>query len=262
MSNQMIFKRYEIKFMVPRARLKKIQMNMASHMIPDIHGQSTIYSLYFDTPDHLLVSRSLEHPVYKEKLRLRSYGKCTPASQVFLELKKKYDSVVYKRRVSMTEADAEKYLYFSIPFQGENYTDRQIFQEIDYARNLYQDLAPSILLTYHRMAFYDRENADFRVTFDQNILWRDYDLSLCKGIYGKELLPRDTVLMEVKSAGAIPLWFVDILSENHLYKQNFSKYGTAYQIRLREQAYQAKIKEHSCKTKMKELTKEGFYHYA
>lgn len=211
MSNQMIFKRYEIKYMVPRARLKKIQMNMASHMIPDIHGESTIYSLYFDTPDHL---------------------------------------------------DAEKYLYFSIPFQGKNYTDRQIFQEIDYARNLYQDLAPSILLTYHRMAFYDRENADFRVTFDQNILWRDYDLSLCKGIYGKELLPRDTVLMEVKSAGAIPLWFVDILSENHLYKQNFSKYGTAYLIRLREQACQTDIKGHSCKTKIKELRKEGFYHYA
>ncbi|MGN0413379.1 MAG: VTC domain-containing protein [Lachnospiraceae bacterium] len=152
MSNQMIFKRYEIKFMVPRVRLKKIQMYLASHMIPDIHGQSTIYSLYFDTPDHLLVRRSLDHPVYKERLRLRSYGKCTPECQVFLELKKKYDSVGYKRRVSMTEADAEKYLYFSIPFQGKNYTDRQIFQEIDYARNLYQDL------------------------------------SLCKGIYGKELI--------------------------------------------------------------------------
>lgn len=87
--------------------LKKL---MDQYMVADEHGVSTICSLYFDTPDHLLIRRSMEHPVYKEKLRLRSYGTADKDTTVFVELKKKYESVVYKRRIAMSEAEAERYL--------------------------------------------------------------------------------------------------------------------------------------------------------
>ena len=223
MKDQMIFKRYEMKYMLNRMQFEELKEEMEQYMIADEHGKSTICSLYFDTPTFLLIRRSLEKPVYKEKLRLRSYGVADTDTMVFVELKKKYDSVVYKRRVGMTEWDAERYL-----LQHEQVMDTQITREIDYCMTNYEKLAPSILLSYEREAYFGRENHDFRVTFDQNILWRDYDLSLCKGIYGRPLLSEDQVLMEVKTAGGIPMWMVKFMSERNIYKTSFSKYGMAY----------------------------------
>lgn len=223
MKDQMIFKRYEMKYMLNRMQLEELKKEMEHHMIADEHGKSTICSLYFDTPTFLLIRRSLEKPVYKEKLRLRSYGVADKDTLVFVELKKKYDSVVYKRRVGMKEEDAERYL-----LQHEQVMDTQITREIDYCMTNYEKLAPSILLSYEREAYFGQGDHDFRVTFDQNILWRDHDLSLCKGIYGLPLLSEDQVLMEVKTAGGIPMWMVKFMSERNIYKISFSKYGMAY----------------------------------
>ena len=223
MRDQMIFKRYEMKYMISSKQLALIKEEFKKHMMPDIHGKNTICSLYYDTPDFRLIRRSLEKPVYKEKLRVRSYGVANSDTLVFVELKKKYKSVVYKRRVGLSEKDAAHYLKTKeIPIQN------QITREIDYAMDYYQPLAPAMLLTYDREAFYAKDNPEFRVTFDTNVLWRDYDLSLSNGIYGQPILEPDQVLMEVKTADSIPLWMVTLLSENHIYKTSFSKYGTAY----------------------------------
>lgn len=191
MGDQMIFKRYEIKYMLNEQQLSIIKEAMKEHMEADIHGKNTICSLYFDTPDFLLIRRSLEHPVYKEKLRLRSYGTAQPDSTVFIELKKKYDSVVYKRRVAMTEQDAEKYLLLH-----QKVMDTQITWEIDYCMDFYDNLSPAVMLSYQREAFYGKNDPEFRVTFDEKILWRDDDLSLCSGIYGNPILPPGKTLME------------------------------------------------------------------
>lgn len=123
----MIFKRYEIKYLLNREQYRQIRDTMDGFMISDRYGHSTIKSLYLDTPDFLLARRSLEKPLYKEKLRLRSYGNTTADSPVFVEIKKKYDSVVYKRRISMTEAEAREYVH---SHKIENYS--QISREISY----------------------------------------------------------------------------------------------------------------------------------
>lgn len=223
MDDQMIFKRYEIKYILTREQMTAVQKDMAEHMTEDVHGHSTIRSLYFDTPDFLLARRSLEHPVYKEKLRLRGYGSVQDDTEVFVELKKKYHSVVYKRRVGMSAIQAKAYLN-----QGISHMDTQITREIDYALELYSGIRPALLLSYERDAFYDKNNHEFRITFDRNILWRDCDLDLCGNVYGEALLPEDRILMEVKTADAMPLWFVHSLSRNHIYRASFSKYGTTY----------------------------------
>ena len=191
MGDQMIFKRYEIKYMLNEQQLSIIKEAMKEHLNADIHGKNTICSLYFDTPDYLLIRRSLEHPIYKEKLRLRSYGTAQPDSTVFIELKKKYDSVVYKRRVAMTEEEAERYL-----LQHKKIMDTQITREIDYCMDFYDNLSPAVMLSYQREAFYGKNDPEFRVTFDEKILWRDDDLSLCSGIYGNPILPPGKTLME------------------------------------------------------------------
>ena len=79
---------------------------MAPYMEPDEYSHSSIRNLYLDTPDFRLIRRSLERPVYKEKLRVRSYRRAGLEEPVFVELKKKYGSVVYKRRLAMPQREA------------------------------------------------------------------------------------------------------------------------------------------------------------
>ena len=227
MGNQMIFKRYEIKYMLTDKQKIELLNVMQDRMAADIHGRNTILSLYLDTPDYFLIRRSIEKPVYKEKLRLRSYGVASKDSEVFIELKKKYDSVVYKRRVGMSEAELEHYLS-----TGVSGRDSQIMREIDYSIGRYAGIAPRMLISYEREAFYDRSDYDFRMTFDENILWCDDDLSLCSPVRGQRLLPPSQVLLEVKTSGAIPLWLVHFLSENKIRPASFSKYGSAYTTML------------------------------
>lgn len=235
MGDQMIFKRHEIKYMISTEQLALLKQAFEQYMVADEHGESTICSLYFDTPSCQLIRRSIEHPIYKEKLRLRSYGVANADTKVFVELKKKYKKVVYKRRITLTEKDAMRYL-----LKGEIDTPTQITNEIDYFKEFYPGIAPSMLLMYKREAYYSKDDHDFRVTFDRDVLWRDYDLSLDKGIYGRQILEPDQILMEVKTKDAIPLWLTEILTQHHIYKKSFSKYGTAYQTRLREQLQKGK----------------------
>ena len=197
-------------------------------MIGDSFGRSTICNIYMDTPEYLMIRRSIDRPVYKEKLRLRSYGLATPDSRVFLELKKKYESVVYKRRVPITEQEAEAFLFHGDRVAGETCREQQIWNEIEYTMAHYGNLQPAVFLSYDREAFYCKGDRDVRLTFDENILWRDYDISLCSGIYGASILDRNQVLMEIKTGTAIPLWLTEILSKNRIYKTTFSKYGNAY----------------------------------
>jgi hypothetical protein len=251
----MIFKRYEQKYLLSNEQRKLIEDAMSDYMTADVHGRSTILSLYFDTPDYLLVRRSIEKPLYKEKLRLRSYGLADADTPVFVELKKKYDSVVYKRRISMSEQEAENYLLSHQPI-----ADSQIAREIDYCLHHYDYLAPKVLLSYEREAFYANGDPDFRITFDEKILWRDYDLDLSSGIYGTQILDDSHSLMEIKSTGAIPLWLVRILSKNRIYRTSFSKYGSAYGMMLNAgfnpaAAYAASAKNY-------EYINGGNYHYA
>ncbi len=232
MGYQDIFKRYELKYLVTKEQKALLLQAMEPYMQPDDYGQSCICNIYFDTPDYILVRRSLEAPVYKEKLRLRSYGTATHDSTVFLELKKKYKGVVYKRRVSVREQEAMDYLLRGRALRRRS----QITEEIDYFRTIYQELAPAVMLSYEREAFYGREDRELRITFDENILWRQEALSLCAGPRGSSILQPGTALMEVKIASAMPLWLCGILAENNIFKTHFSKYGNAYcQMRAMEE---------------------------
>lgn len=221
-----IFRRYELKYILSMEQYLLIKSEMQHYMRGDKYGESDICNLYCDTPDFLLVRRSNEKPFYKEKLRIRSYGVTKKGSDVFVEIKKKYDSVVYKRRISTDEKTALKMLSKNAVACG------QIGKEIAYFTELYPGIKPQMFISYRREAFYGIADNEFRVTFDRNILWRTNDLSLDSGIYGMHVLPENQILMEIKTATAIPLWLVKILSENKIYKTSFSKYGTAYTLML------------------------------
>ena len=190
----------------------------------DKYGRTTIRNIYFDTDNYRLIRRSIEKPTYKEKIRIRSYAQASADSTVFVELKKKYEKVVYKRRVPLCEADAMAWVCRENPCP----VNTQISREIDYFIDFYGKLNPTVFLSYEREAYYDKCGGDFRVTFDDNILCRDRDVKLSSSVYGTPILPEGKVLMELKCSGGIPLWMVEVLSRERIYKTSFSKYGTAY----------------------------------
>ncbi len=224
MAFQTVFKRYELKYMITLKQRDAILREIKPYMELDKYGKTTIKNLYYDTDTYILIRRSIEKPKYKEKLRIRSYGETAADSTVFVELKKKYNSVVYKRRVSVPLNDATDWLSGKKHCNNEG----QIVKEIDYFINHYGSLHPTVFLSYEREAYYTKEPSDFRVTFDQNILVRQDDLRLNSNPCGTPILPEGKIMMEIKCSGGIPLWMTDILSKEKIYKTSFSKYGTAY----------------------------------
>ena len=224
MAYQSVFKRYELKYLLTKEQKDAVLTAADKYMQLDKYGKTTIRNIYFDTENYRLIRRSMEKPLYKEKLRIRSYKLADHGSDVFVELKKKYKGVVYKRRIAIPESAAMDWVARTAPPPE----DSQIVREIDYFISMYGPLYPSVFLSYDREAYYERDGGDFRVTFDSNILVRQTDMSLCKEAWGAEILDPSLTLMELKCTGGMPLWMAKTLSENKIRKTSFSKYGTAY----------------------------------
>jgi len=237
------FKRKEKKYVLSPAQYEAMRQVLAGHMRVDGFGATPVVSLYFDTPERLLIGRSIENPLYKEKIRLRSYGEFSEDKKVFLELKKKFKGIVYKRRVVMSLSAAQAFIAGK-PYEqcirqfpcGDDDIQRealnanavQIASEIAAAIKRYPGLQPSMYTRCIRQAYvpcaHSAEHmSDLRITFDTQLTYEDVEW----GARGSLLEPGGA-LMEIKTSGACPLWLVQALSENRIYPQSFSKYGNAY----------------------------------
>ena len=223
MNSNKIFARYELKYLLSKEQFESIISLIENHMQRDKYFDVSIRNIFYDTSNYYLIRNSLEKPEYKEKIRLRSYKTVKPDDDVFVEIKKKHKQRVYKRREIMSYEKAR--LFFDKKIAPN---DLQITKEIAYSLNYYQDLKPVIFLAYNRLAYTSKDDTKLRITFDRNIIWRDYDLDLTKEIYGNLLIPTDVVLMEVKTNLGLPRWLLDFFGENKIYKQSFSKVGNVY----------------------------------
>lgn len=217
------FRRVEKKYIITNEQYECIKNRFKDMMIQDVHGKSRICNIYFDTDNYELISHSIQKPIYKDKIRLRSYNTPKKEDLVYLEVKRKYEGVVSKRRLQIKLKDVYKYFEKGYLQTG----DMQIKSELDYYFKHFK-LKPTMFLSYDREAFYSKEDENFRITFDSNIIARNYDLNLEEGNYGVSLLEKEKYIMEIKTLGAIPLYFVEILSDCNIYPCGFSKYGEAY----------------------------------
>ena len=219
-----VFQRIEVKYLLDYMQYTALMKRLENMAAIDSYGKTSILNIYFDTPDFRLIERSLEKPVYKEKLRLRTYGTAKDDTNAFIEIKKKYKGVVYKRRISMPYSDAIDYLV-----NGRRPKERsQISDEIDYFVQYYKGLAPAMAISYDRIAMAGIQDPDLRITFDTNITWRTENLSLKEGNWGKDILLPGQHLMELKIAGAMSMELARILDELNIRKTSFSKYGKGY----------------------------------
>lgn len=237
-----VFKRYEEKYVLTSAQYGEALKMLSGSTVRDEYSESLICSLYYDTPDKRLIRSSIEKPVYKEKLRLRCYGVPSGDSACFIELKKKYKGVVYKRRITSCYDNAVLFM------NGSNSAvePSQIKNEIIYFGKFYGTLEPSYCIFYKRLALYDKNDRNIRVTFDSDITARNYDLDLRKGVYGERLTDGGVYIMEIKTAGAIPLNITDILTKIKAYPASFSKYGTAYKNSLNSEKNIKEKGEENC----------------
>ena len=224
MAFQAVFQRHELKYILTKEQKESVLQAIQPYMSLDQYGRTTIQNIYFDTENYRLIRRSIEKPDYKEKIRIRSYANHNTDNLVFVELKKKYQKVVYKRRLSMSEETAICWLTGECSCE----MDSQIAREIEYFLSYYGKLKPSLFLSYEREAYYCRDGGDFRITFDENILCRQNNIGFHEE-GGIPVLDSDKVLMEIKCSGGMPLWMTEVLSREKIYKTSFSKYGTAYQ---------------------------------
>lgn len=218
------FERLEQKYLLTDAQRAALEVALDGRFVPDEYGESRICSLYYDTPDYRLIRRSLDKPIYKEKLRLRTYGVPDGGSMAFAEIKKKYRGIVYKRRVGMTYTEAQRFLGRDAPPPEVT----QISREIDRMFELYPGLRPAMLIAYDRTALFGADDHELRLTFDRAITWRTDDLDISHGADGHRLLPPGLELMELKVPCAVPLWLSHELDKLGIYPISFSKYGEAY----------------------------------
>lgn len=217
------FMRYEKKYLLSSEQLHSLMRSLKGRMEPDCYGEETITNVYYDTFDYALIRHSLEGPAYKEKLRLRSYGRAGADETVFAEIKKKCKGIVYKRRTAMPLNEAEIFLRTGITLLPMD----QVRQEIRYMTDFWR-VEPKAYIAYDREAYVDPMGSDLRITFDCNIRCRSDRLSLAGPTDGEQLTEKGQTLMEIKVPGAFPLWLSQALSENAIYPTSFSKYGQYY----------------------------------
>lgn len=221
---QTTFERREVKYLLTSRQYEDLVCEMKQHMVSDAWGDSCVRNVYYDTPSHLLARRSAEHPQYKEKLRIRSYSRASDTDDVFVEIKKKFDGIVYKRRVVLP------YYTARLLCDGFDCDDTQIGREIHTFTQRYARLYPAMFVAYDRCAYYGSDDDTFRMTFDRNIRCRWDDVTLCGDDSGVSLISPDSVLLEVKCAGAMPRWLSAFLCEHGIYKTSFSKYCKAVAV--------------------------------
>lgn len=229
--------RGEVKYVLTEERHRKLMAIIADYIEPDLYADSHVRTLYLDTSDNTLIRRSLEKPLYKEKLRLRTYGTIRNLDDpCFMEIKKKARGTVYKRRVDMTLREAVAFcregMYpaaslFTLD-EDERSKARQVIQEMAWMFSLYGPLRPTFTISYNRKAFKERGTDTLRITFDKDILWARQHDSCIPGIGDKELIPGNICVMEIKAFRSMPLWLVDALNECNIYPKSFSKAGSTF----------------------------------
>ncbi len=230
-----VFNRCEKKYLLNQEQYEIMLDKISTYMVMDTYNKRgqfyKISNIYYDTVNNDIIRTCIDKPVYKEKLRIRSYGVPSVEDRVFVEIKKKYDGIVYKRRTQMKLKDAYRYLSGTVSAsyiaQNNSKINNQLLGEIDYYKNFYK-IVPKVYLSYDRLAYFEKKDGDFRITFDTNIMTRREDIRLEYGSFGQLLLPENMYLMEIKINRAVPLWFAQIMSSLNIYPISFSKYGTEY----------------------------------
>lgn len=227
------FARYEFKFPITYDNMDRLLDDLMPYVEQDANtdesGYYTISSIYMDNDNWDCFYETINKDKYRQKVRLRVYGNTSDEnSPSYFEVKSKFKGLVLKRRVKMVLKDAMAFM--SACSNGENpnvddypCSNRQILKELKHIIER-KHLKPVVVVSYERLALFDKEDPSLRITFDVNIRTRDYDVDLTKGTHGDVVSPDETAILEVKTDKHMPYWLSKILAKFDYRNQTFSKY--------------------------------------
>ena len=223
------FERIEKKFRMTPEQYRQLLPVLESHMERDSYGETRVHNIFYDTPDLYLIRRSVERPLFKEKLRLRSYGIPTEESKVYVEIKRKLNGIGYKRRICVNFSDAKRLLKGESIDTGQPQIGKEI---LEFVRRYHP--TPAVCLSYLRYAMYGREDPHFRITIDRDLRYRTERPEAPDEDDMIPVMPDNDswILMEIKAMNAIPLWLTEEMSRLKIHQAPFSKIGTCYTLHL------------------------------
>lgn len=224
-----VFKRNEKKYLLSFKQKELLLKEIRNYLKEDEYFKSTICNIYFDTPNNDLIINSIDKPLYKTKIRLRSYKVPNLEDEVFLEIKSKYNGIVQKRRIKMSLKE-----FYNYQDKGIINKDEQIMRELDYYFRFY-NLKPFIFIGYDRVSYRGIDDDTLRLTFDCNIRSREDNLRLEYGDKGEKYFDDDYYVMEIKTLDCMPLWLANSLSKHKIYPVSFSKVGRIYEKNIRRE---------------------------
>lgn len=229
--SDMTFNRVEKKYILNKTQYENLKTYLDESITHDkdtlsFHESYSISNIYYDTEDNILIKKSVSKPKFKQKLRLRAYGNVSEDSVIFLELKKKINGYVNKRRTQIALSQVNDLIVNQELPHLEAYHNEQVLKEILYFAKQYK-LEPSLYLYYEREVYSTEDRKGLRITFDRNITTRRYSVDLTKGHDGNHLL-EDYYVLEIKTNQNMPYWLNQTLNELKIFSTSFSKYGTEF----------------------------------
>lgn len=228
------FKRIEKKYIVTEEQKNQLIAIISEYMEldPFCKNQSTyrIQNIYYDTPTNELISLSVRKPRYKQKLRARKY---LGTNFCYLEIKKKSEGVVGKRRLKLSMQEVDDFVLRGVKPQRESFIDKHVIGEIEYLLSLYKGIQPSTFISYERLGFFAKNDHELRITFDNQIHAKRNNFEWDKDDYEIKLLEDGLYILEIKYIQNFPLWLTKALSKLKIYPHSFSKYGTEYLNRVK-----------------------------
>ena len=229
------FKRIETKYVVAKADLANLIEDLKIYLVEDDYPTSTISNIYFDTEQFDMIQEDGQGTKRKEKIRMRTYlSQVQPDNQVFLEIKSK-DSTGVGRKYRLLSTPHSITQFMTKGQLDSSIKDQMMIEKIQQLQEEYQQaIIPRMYIYYDRFSLKEKKEISgfpynkIRVTIDQNLTYRDNNVSLFSGKDGFPLLNEDIVIMEIKAPGRKPQWLQDILDQYGLVEQKFSKYSCAY----------------------------------
>lgn len=210
--------RKEQKYFLTNDKYNQLLSIIKNNIKPDKYYKQTIYNIYFDNDNNDLIINSINAPQYKEKVRLRCYEIPNNNTNVYFEIKRKYNGLVNKRRIMLPYYQVNNYLNYKI-MPNSN----QVMKEIDYCFKYYK-LKAKIIISYDREAYTNINDSSFRLTLDNNLKF-DNNLNLNKTTKESQF---EGYIMEIKTLKSIPNWLNKALIQLQIYPISFSKYGEIY----------------------------------
>lgn len=229
------FKRIETKYIVAKTDLADLIEDLKTYLVEDDYPTSTISNIYFDTEQFDMIQDNSQGTKRKEKIRMRTYlSQVQPDNQVFLEIKSK-DSTGVGRKYRLLSTPHSITQFMTKGQLDSSIKDQMMIEKIQQLQEEYQQaIIPRMYIYYDRFSLKEKKEISgfpynkIRVTIDQNLTYRDNNVSLFSGKDGFPLLNEDIVIMEIKAPGRKPQWLQDILDQYGLVEQKFSKYSCAY----------------------------------